>query len=320
MVASVEHYRFTPDLLKVPGRKPGISAFMRIRNGADFLETTIRSHAPMFDEIVAVYNQCTDATPEILARLAAELGPDKLKVFHYLDRVFPPGSDGHIKTDPASPQSIVTYSNFALAQTTRQVAVKLDDDHLAMPDDIARVTATIRAGLAPHRMLSFSGINLVRDRAGRLAIPAHDPISGSGDIGFFTVTPETVFTFDNRFERAPRQGLTREFCGFLYWHLKYLKTGLGFANYELDSNPKSRFAAKKAAMAADRLRVIDLPTLIAELSPGLVDRLAARVIPKRRLILDRNSALGTRFDTQSLEAAVTGSSGPDALSRLVPRG
>lgn len=320
MASSVEHYRFTPDLLKVPGRKPGISAFMRIRNGADFLEATIRSHAPFFDEIVAVHNQCTDATPEILARLEAEYGPDRLKVFHYRDRVFPPGSAGHVATDPASPQSIVTYSNFALAQTTRQIAVKLDDDHLAMPEDLARVTARIRAGIAPSRMLSFSGINLVRDRAGRLAIPAHDPISGSGDIGFFTVTPETVFTHDRRFERAPRQGLTREFCGFLYWHLKYLKQGQGFANYELEANPDSRFAAKKAAMAGERLRTLDLPDLIAALRPGLADRLAALALPKRRLIAARNAALGTRFAGQTLEEALLASAGPDALRQIEPAG
>ena len=65
----VEHYRFTPADLNVAERRPGISAFMRIRDGAYSLEAAIRSHIDHYDEVVAVYNRCTDETPEILARL-----------------------------------------------------------------------------------------------------------------------------------------------------------------------------------------------------------------------------------------------------------
>ena len=54
---TVENYRFTPDDLRADARPPGISAFMRIRNGADFLEAAISSHIDHVDEIVAVHNQ-----------------------------------------------------------------------------------------------------------------------------------------------------------------------------------------------------------------------------------------------------------------------
>src|SRR5690606_30433863 len=117
--------------LKIGERKPGISAFMRIRNGADFLEATIRSHISHFDEIVAVHNRCTDETPDILARLAREFGP-KLKVHHYLPEVFPPGSRGHRNEPPDSSHSLVNYYNYALAKTQYTYATKLDDDHLAI--------------------------------------------------------------------------------------------------------------------------------------------------------------------------------------------
>src|SRR5690606_26502790 len=96
-VTAVDGYRFTPADLQVGERRPGISAFMRIRDGAFSLEAAIRSHIGHYDEIVAVYNRCTDATPDILARLAREFGP-KLQVWHYLPRVFPPGSEGHRST------------------------------------------------------------------------------------------------------------------------------------------------------------------------------------------------------------------------------
>jgi hypothetical protein len=59
-VSKVEGYRFTPEAPAPDARRPG---FMRVRDGADFVEATIRSHIAHFDEIVVVYNQCRDATP-----------------------------------------------------------------------------------------------------------------------------------------------------------------------------------------------------------------------------------------------------------------
>ncbi|KAG1648952.1 putative teichuronic acid biosynthesis glycosyltransferase TuaC [Nymphon striatum] len=108
----ISNYSFSHGDLRIGDRKNGISAFMRIRNGADFLEPTIRSHINHFDEIVAVYNQCSDATPDILGRLAQEYGP-KLRVFHYTDRVFPPGSEDHARTKPDKNANPIKVSDLA---------------------------------------------------------------------------------------------------------------------------------------------------------------------------------------------------------------
>lgn len=304
---TVTGYSFRPADLRVAERRPGISAFMRIRNGADFLEAAIRTHIDAFDEIVAVYNQCTDATPDILARLAQEYGP-KLKVFHYADRVYPPGSKEHA-TEPAdSPHSLVNYYNFALAQTGYAIATKLDDDHLAIPDSLRRVCERLRAGeTGSDRLLHcFSGLNLARDGQGGLAVPAHDMISGGGDIGFFRVGPDTYFQHDRRFERFARAGLRRSFTGFLYWHLKYLKQGEGFANYELDRNPDGRYARRR-----DRLRgshMLDLPQLRRQIRPGISDRVLAAVSGKHRLILERNKAVAATFPHATLPEALDATS------------
>jgi hypothetical protein len=203
MTQTIETCQFSPALLAPGDRLPGVSAFRRIRNSADFLEASIRTHFEFYDEIVAVYNQCTDATPQILARLASELGP-KLRVFHYLPRVSPPGSEGHTSTPgseghastPGSEghastlgseghastlgdarASMVTYSNFALATTRHQWAVKLDDDYLAIPDAVGRMIDDIRAGRADDRVMHcFSGLNLVRDAARAFHVPAAAPV------------------------------------------------------------------------------------------------------------------------------------------------
>ncbi len=317
-IETVTGYVFRPDHLRVDARKPGISAFMRIRNGADFVEATIRSHVEFYDEIVAVHNQCQDDTPAILARLAQEFAP-RIRVFHYTDRVQPLGSKAHAETPGDSPESMVNYSNFALARTRHQWAVKLDDDHLAIPSAVRRVCDDLRAGRLDEGTLHcFSGVNLARNKMGRLAIPAVDPVSGGGDIGYFRVTPATRFYHDPRFERFGRAGLDRRFVGYLYWHLKFLKSGEGFVNYELDDNPDSRFARKQARFRNSWL--MSLPEARAALAPGPMARLATLFSAKNRLLIERATALAPSFPDDALEDALDRvSPGWRDIARLGPR-
>jgi hypothetical protein len=199
---------------------------------------------------------------------------------------------------------MVNYSNFALAMTSMRTVTKLDDDHLAIADAVRSVVEQLRRdGGARGGMLSFSGINLIARLDGGLAIPAQDPISGAGDIGFFDVTPETFFTHDRRFERVPRPKKGRRFCGFLYWHLKYLKAGLGFANYELEENDQGRFARRKAKLERERA-TMSLPELRGRAKPGLLLRAEALLIEKKRMQLERDRMLPTAFPDGTVEAAL----------------
>lgn len=300
MTETVSGYRFSPDKLTIATRKPGISIFMRVRNGADFLEAAIRSHAGAVDEIVAVHNQCTDGSEAILHKLRAELGP-KLRIIHYLDRVFPPGSDGHAREAADAPASFVNMSNFALAQTSHTVAMKLDDDHLAIGDRFAKLAAQIRKRqFQLTETLCFSGINLARDDIGRIGVPAHEPLVGTGDHFLFAVKPDTYFRHDARFEHFHHAD-RRVFGDITYWHLKYLKAGLGFANYEMDANPNPRFERKKQRLMQNRtlLTIEDLRATI----PAWVD--LARHLPlpeKAKLKIARAHAL--RTDPPALDADI----------------
>jgi hypothetical protein len=306
----LQGYTFSPTDLACDRRAPGISAFMRIRNGQEFLEATVRSHIDCFDEIVAVYNQCTDATPDILLRLRQEF-PHKLRVIHYVDRVHPPGSEGHAATPADSPHSLVNYYNAALAATRCAVATKLDDDHLAITDSTRELTDRLRgAGDRVDAMHCFSGLNLIRGPGGEIGIVAMQPLSGAGDIGFFPVRPDTYFVHDRRFERFQRGRLQRRFEGFLYWHLKYLKASLGFANYELDANPNSRYARRLKPLADDAQAMIPLRALPARLQPGWLDRLEALLSAKKRLKLERNAAVGAAFPDDGAEAAMRRTADP----------
>lgn len=298
-VTTVDHYRFDAADLRVGQRRPGISAFMRIRDGAFSVEAAIRSHIGHYDEIVAVYNRCTDETPAILARLQHELGP-KLCIFHYVPPVFPPGSERHRTTPAEHPQSLVNYYNFALSRTRYSHVTKLDDDHVAMDQPTARLVADIRAGRAGQGELAcFSGLNLARDTAGHLGILAREPFAGSGDHWIFPVRPDTYFVHDRRFELLQHPGMPRRFHSFVYWHLKYLKPEFGFANYDLADNPQSRYARRLAALESDRT-VIGTPALASGRVPGLGAWLARHGLPlieRDRIIADRSVAARALADT-----------------------
>jgi hypothetical protein len=319
MTEVISGYSFNPDDLMIAERRPGISAFMRIRNGEDFLEGTIRSHIEFFDEIVAVHNLSTDSTSDILERLAQEHQP-KLRIFHYVDRLFPLGSEGHAATEPTSPHSMVNFSNAAMAKTRFRTVTKLDDDHLAIPKAVEKITTKIRInGGAYNKLLCFSGLNLFRGADGTLGILGNDPVSGGGDIGFFDISSETIFTRDRRFERAPRQGLTRQFCGFLYWHLKYLKVGMGFANYELDQNPNSRYAKREAGLKHSAI-VLELDGLADSLAPSAGERLGAWFSTKQRLLNERNCAIGASFPYASVAEALKQTTYPELVTNLLENG
>lgn len=301
-IKTVSGYRFCPDDLKVLGRKQGISAFLRTRNGADFIEAAIRSHIDFYDEIVAVYNQCDDDTDLILARLAREFG-SKLRVFHYTDRVAPLGSKEHAETSEDSPHSMANFSNFAMSQTRYNIVVKLDDDHLAIPSNIRALVTDLRAGhLDKTTMQCFSGLNVARDANGALGIPEHDPVSGGGDIGYFHISEETYFRHDKRFERFGHGDLNRVFTGYQYWHLKFLKAGEGFENYELSENPNSRYAKKRARF--QKTRLLPLRDAGRTLKPSIADRIAAQLSDKNHLKVDRNLAASQTFTDKTLEQAM----------------
>ncbi len=229
----MQDFLFRPEQLASP-RLPGISAVMRIKNGAEFLAATIRSHLAYFDEIVACYNACTDQTAQILTQLAAEF-PDQIRIFHYEPQVHPILSSAHAGADTFSVHSMANYYNFALAQCRYQVAVKLDDDHLAIAANMSRAVACVRAANAAGRMalFRFSGLNL----AGSLATPQvyrNCPLVGTGDIMFFPLHPQIYFVQAEKFETLQfgRQKalLPKRYLGVLYCHLKHLKADYGFTN------------------------------------------------------------------------------------------
>ena len=95
-----------------PERQPGISALMRVKNEAHWIESTLRSLAPFVEQFSIVDNGSTDDTPRIIRRVAEELSLD------YVLEILPTNDFGEV-------------CDRALANTTCRWVVRWDGDMIA---------------------------------------------------------------------------------------------------------------------------------------------------------------------------------------------
>lgn len=231
---ATESKQFKVDLssLDTP-RLPGISAIMRIKNGEDFLRLSIESHLPYYDEIIACYNDCQDNTVQILNELQQRY-PDKIKVFEYLPKVHPIFSVEHNSCKTDDLHSLANYCNFALSKARYSVATKLDDDHLAIEQNLVPLIAEIRNDIAKghKKIYTFSGVNLAKGENDNIGIYMNDPLVGIGDHMYFPVTSNIYFSQEKDMEAFKFLGKSfeKQYKGIMYFHLKYLKQGGGFHN------------------------------------------------------------------------------------------
>jgi glycosyltransferase involved in cell wall biosynthesis len=243
---SADLFKFDAQQLDAP-RLPGISAIMRIKNGEEFLRVSIESHLPFVDEIVACYNDCSDATVEILQELATQY-PGKIRPIEYTPKVFPILSPEHAKTPTESVNSIANYYNFALSAVKFSYAMKLDDDHLAIDKNFEYAIKEVRDAISKYekKLFTFSGLNLAPNQMGHLEVFLPEIFVGSGDHLFFPVCKEIYFVQNARTEvfKFPRPRLPKIYVGLLYFHLKYCKSSCGFAN--LDSRSQEAAHATHA--------------------------------------------------------------------------
>lgn len=131
------------------GRRPGISGMMRVKNDAEFIDACVESCIDALDELVIVYNGCTDASPERIKALAQRY-PDKIRAFHYTPEVYC-GSLSREEYEAAkslpddSEALLANYYNYALAKTTRTHVMKIDADQLYFPESLRKLCDDVRS-------------------------------------------------------------------------------------------------------------------------------------------------------------------------------
>lgn len=140
---------FEVDLSSIhKNRKVGVSGMMRVRNDAEFIEACVESCINALDELVIVYNDCSDDSPEIIKAMA-ERYPEKIKVYEYTPWLY----CGNLtfeeyekaKSLPhTSIHLLSNYYNYALSKTTYQFVLKIDADQIYFTERLSEICARYR--------------------------------------------------------------------------------------------------------------------------------------------------------------------------------
>lgn len=260
MIERVEQPHFSLSDFDPRRRAPGISAIVRVKNEAEFVELAVMSILPYANDIVLIFNDCTDATPEIVAELALR-EPERIRAYEYVPQVFPAGSNEQRTLPPNHVSSFVFYTNFALSRARHRVCFMWDGDQIAIPEAFTRIVQRIRT-LSPRdpswwfspTMLGFwyyQGVNLWA-RQGKLCVLKKYPLMGTRfDHGFWTLRGWTRYRYDARFPILMNRWLWRRRIGVLFYHLKHLKHDHGYGVYQLDRYPHSYFHEHVALVGTD---------------------------------------------------------------------
>lgn len=128
----------------------GVSGIMRVKNDAEFIEASIDSCIDALDELIIVYNDCSDASPDLIAKKKKQY-PDKIKVYEYIHKIYSVNLTKeeyeYAKSLPSdSPNLLCNYYNFALSKVTCQYAMKIDADQIYFTDKLKEWCDVYRKG------------------------------------------------------------------------------------------------------------------------------------------------------------------------------
>lgn len=130
-------------------RRRGISGILRVKNDAEFLAEAIDSCISALDELIVVYNDCTDESPSIIQKKAEQYG-DKIHYYEYEPKIYANNltADEYdfIKTQPDdSPHLLSNYYNFALSKVNYEFVMKIDADQIYQTNSLVEICDAYRS-------------------------------------------------------------------------------------------------------------------------------------------------------------------------------
>lgn len=141
IVYYMENDKFKVDLSKMrKNRKNGVSGLMRVRNDAEFVVHSIESCIAALDELIIVYNGCTDNTPKLVRQMRDKY-PDKIRVYEYTPKILGINlaKDEYVKVKalPIDSENLLSnYNNFALSKSHYKYVLKIDADQIYFTDKL----------------------------------------------------------------------------------------------------------------------------------------------------------------------------------------
>lgn len=198
--------------LDISGRKPGLSAMLRVKNEAEYIKQSILSIINDVNEVVVVLQgKQSDNTKEIVLELKKTYD---IKLFEYPYDSFPNGP-GHSKQKIGSVYERAYFYNWCLSKTTYSYAMKWDGDMIAT----AHTIPTILKFINSYDVVYFCGWEMVNDKDVSIAPKtASDPRVFKVSENTFYETGPYCEQFKHQYETAMRIDPP------LYLHFKWAKS------------------------------------------------------------------------------------------------
>lgn len=141
--------KYKVDISSFSKERPlGISGILRVKNDAEFLDTCIESCIDALDELIIVYNGCTDNSTCIIAQKAKKYS-SKIQSFEYEPYIFYNYLENDtfrsaLKLPADSIHLFSTYSNYALSKVTYQYALIIDSDQIYFTEKLKKICNAYR--------------------------------------------------------------------------------------------------------------------------------------------------------------------------------
>lgn len=121
-------------------RRIGVCGILRVKNDASFIQRCVESCIDALDELVIVFNDCSDNSEEIIGKMQNQY-PDKIKVYEYPYKVYGANLtydeyESAKRFPDDSPHLLCNYYNFALSKVSCKYALKIDADQIYFTDEL----------------------------------------------------------------------------------------------------------------------------------------------------------------------------------------
>lgn len=167
------------------GRAPGVSAFVRLKDEAEYVIPSLDSIAWCDEIVIALQGAQSDGTDALVDAWAH--GRPHVRVFRYPFDSLPNGP-GHGDQPRGSVRERAYFYNWTLAQTTRSHALKWDGDMVAV-DGLEGLVRLVVEHPVGFRGATMHGVEIADSAQFRMA-PTRKTAS---ECRLFLVTPETFY-------------------------------------------------------------------------------------------------------------------------------
>lgn len=201
--------------------KSGLSGLIRAKNEAKFIGLCIDSCINSLDELIVVYNDCTDDTERILIEKVKQY-PKKLKIYSFNHKILSHNlTKEQFEYAKNLPEDSVrlhsTQCNYALSKVSFTYAMKIDPDQVYFEDEIEKwrnlCSGNMKLKWKPTFILGWFFM---------MYISAYRRCSAYLGFPFFKMIPDDLVTFFKPF-----------YSNYIKWKLLRGKVAVSFSGVNL---------------------------------------------------------------------------------------